>query len=384
METILKKINQATIRFLEPLTAEETYKIIVDESIKLVKAKFGSIFLQNKGSLNRAFTNNPQLWKITPRNRGFTYQAFKQMSSKVIKSIQFTKIHPQIKSMGIKSVIFIPLSYHKKSIGVISLDSKTSPDFTIKELELLKLFGSLATLAIKKTQLYDETKEALNSRDLFISMAAHEFRTPMTTIYGYTQLLDKSLTRLNLKEALWIKKLFFELTRITKIINELLEINQIKSGNILAFKKKCHLLEIVKRALDDFKFAHTNRQFIIENQLNNHSDLIYADFFKILQVINNLTDNAAKFSDPNTKIILNLQYSKPYLILKISDQGEGIHKKNLPHIFKEFYKESDKKSGMGLGLYLTKNIIEQHNGTIKIYTQRNNGTTAEVKLPIVK
>lgn len=384
MANVLDKIYKAGLKFLEPLTPEETYKIIVDQAIKLVKADFGSIFLEQQGQLQRIYTSNPRLHQIKVRKRGTTDKTFKTRRIHIFDAKVLSKIHPQFRMLKIRSIISIPLAYRNQSLGVLSLQSVRSEHFTIKELNVLKWFGSLATLAITKTQLYDQVKKALEARDLFISMAAHELRTPITTVSGYSQLLYSKLAGNNTTEAKWISDLNWEATRLTYLVNELLEVDRIKTGEFQYIFKECSLREVVRRAIADFQFTFPDYKVMVDDKLNG-VDIVIGDFNKLLQLTINLLDNAAKFSPPESEITIELKARKPHISLIVKDQGIGIPKKNLAKVFKKFYTGVDHtKEGMGLGLFLANNIVKQHLGDIIVHSKEKKGTKVEVKLPIAK
>lgn len=390
MDNVLERIYKSALKFLVPLTPEETYETIVKEAINLAGTGEGSIFLPDSGTkdLRRVYTSNPGLYKLKARKRGITYRTFKTRQAAVVtkKEIeQLYKVHPMLKEMETKSIVSVPLSYRNKSIGVLSLQSLKEEQFTQKELDVLKLFGSMASLAIRKTQLYDEIKKALETRDLFISMAAHELRTPLTTISGYGQLLRVKLAGTDGPESKWVEGLTLELFRLTQLVNELLEVNRIRSGEFQYILKECYLTEIIRRAISDLHFTHPNHKISLQNKILKNQDIVIADFDKLLQVIINIIDNSAKFSPTGSEITLDLKLKNNYLILRINDHGEGISKSEAAHVFERFYKgKIATKAGMGLGLFLARNVISKHNGEIKIYSEKNKGTIVEIKLPKLK
>lgn len=383
-DNVSEEIYKSSLKFLAPLTIEQTYKLIVEEAIKLVKAHYGSIFLFQEGELKRVYASEARLYQIKVRRKGTTYKTFKQRKAHVFDAKVLAKVHPEFKALGVESIISIPLTYRKQSLGVLSLQSDKKAHFTDKELNILKWFGSLATLAIRKTQLYDEVKRTLEARDLFISMAAHELRTPITTISGYSQLLYSKFAGSNVPEARWISDLTWETLRLTHLVNELLEVDHIKIGQFQYVFKECNLREIVRRAIADFRFTFPDYKVLIDDKLNG-VDTVIGDFNKLLQLTINLLDNAAKFSPSNSEIIIELKAKKPHLSLIIKDQGKGILKKDMPEIFEKFYRGSDHtREGMGLGLFLAKNIVKQHHGDIVVYSKEKKGTKVEVRLPFAK
>ncbi|MCL5784257.1 MAG: GAF domain-containing sensor histidine kinase [Patescibacteria group bacterium] len=385
MENILEEIYKSGLKLLEPLTPEETYAIVGKEAKKLVQADDASIFLKQGKKLKRVYATSAVLYSFKQRKKGFVYQAYTSHKPLITKIEKMVKIHPQLEAAGMKSTMIIPLSYHKKSIGVLTVLSCKEKHFNNDKLKILSLFASMASMAIRKTQLYDETRKALKNRDLFISLAAHELRTPVATIFGYTQLLNTKSSGRNNTEAKWIKFLHAESYHLTLLIKELLEIERIKSGELQYVFRECSLKEIIYMAIQKIKLNYPDRKIIFEDLLNNPNDKIIGDFDKLLQVLNNLLENAAKFSSPDTQITIRLD-SKPHnYVLRVIDQGKGISKKDLPKVFEGYYKkEDDTSKGMGLGLFLCKSIIEKHRGSIKIKSHPGKGTLVEVQLAKAK
>lgn len=382
MEPILKKVYNASLKFLAPLTPEETYALIVKEALKLARADYGSVILyqDQANQLEIVFTTLPLPPGIKPQPKVLPYEVFKRRKAMIIDVETDQKLHPTIRKMGIKSILMIPLSYRGKPFGVLSIDSRERKHFSVAELNGMKLLGALASLAIRKTQLYDQSKKALEARDLFISMAAHELRTPLTTISGYTQLLLSKFTGSNGPESRWIQDLSWETLRLTKLVNELLEVERIKLGQLKYVWKECSLRMIINRALTDFKFTHPNHQIKFEDKLGETSDKVVGDFDKLMQAILNILDNAAKFSPEGSEVALILERSGLNLNLTIKDQGAGIPKKDLPQIYNRFYQGTNHtREGMGIGLFLVKDIIKQHHGAINVRSQKGKGTTVEFK-----
>jgi K+-sensing histidine kinase KdpD len=385
MANIIEKINKIAVKFLQPLTPEETYILIIKEAKKLVGAEYGSIYLQQNGDLEKVYSSLPLLYKIKARKRGYTYKAFKERKSFVVDIEKVLKIHPRLKNLGIKSTIYMPLYYRNKSIGALSLDSMSNAHFTDEELDVLKLFGSMASLAIKKTQLYNEVKQALEVRDQFISLASHELRTPLTSVNGYIQMLYNSeLAKKNTNEGLWLRNLYSESIRLTKLVSELLNINRVRGGKLEYIFKKVHMIEIVERAMSAVNFIHTNHNFFFSNSLQHSNDIIVGDYDKLVQVVSNLLDNAAKFSPNESRIGINLKVIDSSINLSIEDQGDGINKKDISKVFEVFYKGDHQKQGMGLGLYLCNDIIRHHQGIIEIDSRRTKGTKVIISLPRAK
>ncbi len=382
MDKTLEKIYNAALKFLVPLSIEETYETIVKEAIKLVNAVNGSILLEQYGVMRRVYASRPTLYDFQPRKRGFAYKVYSSKMPRVVPVRQIAKVHPEITRTKAQYDVFIPLSYKNQTIGVLTVMSQNDKSQSKRDLNILKLFGPLATLAIIKTQLYDETTTALKIRDLFISMASHELKTPVTTITLYTQLVQRTLAGGVMPDKKWIDTLAAEVERLSKLINELLHVDQARDGNFTFYFRNCSLREIILRAIRDFATIHSDYQIIFDDKTDHSKDTVHVDFDKLLQVMFNLLNNAAKFSKPGSAIIVRLENSASIARLCVQDSGKGITKEDLPHIFDRFYRGSgNTHEGMGLGLYLTKQIIDAHKGNIYVDSQVGKGTTIEILLP---
>lgn len=384
IQNTIEKIYRSGLKFLVRLSPEETYTTIVNQAIKLVDGDYGVLTLEENGVFKEVFGTLPI--KVKRRKKGFTYQAFKE--AKVLQidvdSAKPNSIHSEHRKIGIKSIILIPISYRTKSIGVLSLHSKKEQFLTKEDLKGLQVFGTLASLAIRKSQLYYESQKAIESRDLFISLAAHELRTPLTTIHGYAELLYRK-TANGGADAGWIRELYAESNRMVVLVNDLLEINRIRTGKVQYIWRECSLKELLKRAINNFEINYPERHFVFNNNLGRKTDLAICDFDKLLQVVINLLENAVKFSAVNKEIILTLDFKSPYFILRVEDHGKGIDKKDLPKVFDGYYKGGHSSTqGMGLGLFLAKNIINHHHGSINIHSKINKGTKVEIRLSKIK
>lgn len=379
---ILSKLHKSILKFLVPLKVEETYRIIAEETREVTGSSFCSVFIKDSGRLDRVYTTEEKLKQIRIRRGGYTWRASKSDMPAVVNIEKIEKFHPLIKDMGIKSIIYIPLIYKKEAIGVLSADSYYERKFSSPDLRLLKLFGSVATLAIRKSQLYDELEDALATRDLFISIASHELRTPLTTINSYAQLLNDSVIKRRKIQPKWTDLLMSEVTRLILMVNELLQVEQIKKGSLQYSWKEVDLLEIISRALVNFKAQFPDYNVVLTNYLEDGELKIMADFDKLLQAISNILGNAAKFSDQKDDIMMTIYYSSGNYIVRVEDRGAGIAERDLPRIFEGFYKGGYRhKKGLGLGLYLTKSIIEIHRGKIRVSSQPGRGTTVQLLIP---
>ncbi len=383
METdnILEKIYKACLKFQVPLTLDETYDTIVHEAIKLVKGDDGLIVRCEDNTLTTVYGSTKSAAAYKVRQDGNTHTSLTENVAIVLHNEDIKKVNTT-EDTDIASLVFIPLSYKEHTEGVLILRSKKEKYFSKKETDILKLFGSFASLAIKKNELYEETKNALEVRDMFISLASHELRTPLTSINGYIQLLHSRKNNLGPSESKWINELYEESKRLTNLVRELLEVNRIKQGQLQFILRETKFSDIVMSAIERCEMAYPEREITFENTVEKSTDIVIGDSEKLLQVVTALLENAIKFSPRESLITIELSIKNQTIIMRVSDKGSGIAREDLTKIFEGFYKGANNhKAGMGVGLLLAKHIINYHKGSLSVQSELQKGTVVEVRLP---
>lgn len=382
-ESLFKKISAASLKFLSPMGEQETYKTIGREALLLSEGAEALIHVKKQGELlQNVYRSSNSVRPVDIRKKGYAYKALKTGQSFLVHKDRFGSIHPELIKQNIQSTLFIPLSYQSKRTGVLVIRFYEHKEFSQEAIEMLNLFGSLASMSIRKMQLSEDMKKALQTRDLFISMASHELKTPLTTISVYVQLiLEKTLRGEKIDEK-WAKSLSQETARLKQLVNELLQINQIEKGHLKYLFEKQNLQKILMRAVNNFRVSHPNRMINVHVDAKEEKYNIFADYDKLLQVVLNLLTNAAKFSEVADEISVSLAKNHAHYLLSVEDKGSGIPPRDLKRIFNKFYKSnSHQKDGMGLGLFLTKTIVEEHGGEIMIQSKLKKGTKVVVSLP---
>ena len=230
----------------------------------------------------------------------------------------------------------------------------------------------------RQTELFEQLKQSDILKTEFINIAAHELRTPTQTILGYCEMISAFPE----KKDEYIHPIKRNSERLYKLTNDILDVAKIESNSLKLNIEKIELNEIINEAVKDF----INRPFFInkdvkikfntsnDNDNNNHPHLklfVYVDKNRIQQVIFNLLDNASKFTDKGeiTLTIESNTYKYNHITIKIQDTGKGIDPELLPRLFTKFATKSER--GTGLGLYISKNIIEAHGGKLWTETTSN-------------
>jgi signal transduction histidine kinase len=231
-------------------------------------------------------------------------------------------------------------------------------------------------------------QEASNLKDRFLSIASHELKTPITTIRGLTQLVLRRLSKqqelspeMEDMKKTW-EKINEQTTRLTALIDELLDVSSIRAGKMVLHKQACDLVQMCRDLIEDQQLL-TGRPITLETT-SEHMP-IYADCERLGQVIVNLLSNAIKYSPKESPIEVRLCQQSDTLYIVVVDYGKGIPPDQQGRIFETFYRAPDAQSsakGLGLGLAITKDIVERHNGHIWCESKPGQGSTFIVKLPL--
>lgn len=225
-------------------------------------------------------------------------------------------------------------------------------------------------------------KDLEHQKDEFISIASHELKTPLTTIKSYTEVL-KNILEENNRASEYLNKMEYQISRLSLLVNDLLDVSRIQSGKVILSKERFDLERLIKDIIEDLHQNSQKHTIIYKGHIKKK---IYADKYRISQVLINLLSNAIKYSPKADKIIVSTSSNKTKVVVKIQDFGIGINKKDLGKIFEPFFQVNNRIrqsfSGLGLGLHISSEIIKKHGGEISVKSVKGQGSTFSFNLPI--
>lgn len=225
--------------------------------------------------------------------------------------------------------------------------------------------------------------ETERRKDDFLSIASHELKTPLTTIKGLIQVLQRIPdSHSDSKYSGLLDKVAIHVDRLNKLIIDLLDTSKIQSGNIESHKEEISLVDILKNCIENVSIDFPKQS--IHLNIMTQRKTVFADESQITQVVNNLISNAMKYSPDQSEIIITLSEVSDYLKVSVKDQGLGILQEDKEKIFERFYRAGNtqkKYPGMGIGLYICKKIIDEHQGTIWVESQSGEGSEFNFTLP---
>lgn len=225
-------------------------------------------------------------------------------------------------------------------------------------------------------------KEILETRDEFTAIVTHELRTPLTGLKGYIQLIKKCMeTPEECDIQKYLGKAENIANKLNRLVSELHEVSKVSSGGLQIHPEMINLNEVLDQTIDAVQNAHPGHK-IIKDKIE--SVKVFADRHRIEQVITNYLTNAIKYSPSADKVLVRLEKENREAILTVKDFGIGIPASKQNEIFQRFYRASNAKSmeGLGLGLYLSKAIVEAHGGRTWFRSKEGEGSTFYFTLPL--
>ena len=257
----------------------------------------------------------------------------------------------------------------------------------VQERNELRLIRQQLSIANEKLRLLDQFKS------LFFSMAAHDLRSPLMTVRGYSELLTLSvqqdMAESSRTQALdYIHTIQTQANWLDQLVHNILDLNQIENERFELNCELCNLNDLVLSAAEALRPMSRLNEQTLTVELAEKGILLNADVKRIEQSIHNVIANAIKYTPANGKINITVYAENGQGIIKIADTGRGVEAEQIPHLFDLYYRTTNaidsKITGTGLGLFIVHQIITMHNGTIDVTSTLGQGSTFTIRLPLRK
>jgi signal transduction histidine kinase len=257
-------------------------------------------------------------------------------------------------------------------------------DLSSNLLLLNSFIGIIATTSLLLSSVIQERRELELKKDDFLSMASHELKTPLTSLKLFTEILSRKFKKERDRESIeYLQRMEEQIDRVTHLINDLLRLAKIQSPNPQSAKETFPLDSLIFQIIQTMQVVAPEYRFINKGKVRH---LIYGDREQLEQVLFNLISNAVKYSVQNKKIVITTKKDNKRIIISVKDFGIGISEKEKGRVFERFYRTSAGSflaSGLGIGLYMSKDIVESHKGDIWFESKEGKGSTFHVSLPAV-
>ncbi|MGZ4844740.1 MAG: PAS domain-containing sensor histidine kinase [Candidatus Angelobacter sp.] len=246
-----------------------------------------------------------------------------------------------------------------------------------------------AELTVKNEQLEARNLEVERANSLkteFLASMSHELRTPLHTIIGFSELLTEQLEGpLTEKQQRFVSHILQDARHLLELINEILDISKIESGRLELKRESFDFSQIIEEVLGGIRHQAAAKNIAVENK-NSFQGSLYADRLRVKEILYNLLNNAVKFTPEGGRVWLESFGEGDTLHVSVCDTGIGIPAKEHPSIFEKFYQVGDTtggiREGTGLGLPITKHLVELHGGSISVESRPGEGSRFMLTLPV--
>jgi PAS domain S-box-containing protein len=227
----------------------------------------------------------------------------------------------------------------------------------------------------------DQQKNNEQKKDEFLSIASHELKTPLTSIKAFNQLMGRTKDAARLES--FVKKSSDHIVRLEKLISDLLDVTKINSGKMDYAMEPFSFKKLLTESVENVQHISPSHQIILENNI----DITYTgDYYRLEQVINNFLTNAIKYSPEGEKVVVNSKVENNKITVSVQDFGIGIAEKDLDKLFDRYYRVDNtamRFEGLGLGLFISSEILRGHKGNFWIESKPAEGSTFYFTLPLL-
>lgn len=286
--------------------------------------------------------------------------------------------------LQLTSYIGVPLKLKKTVVGVITFSLTGSERiYTKEDLHFSEEIASRIVYAIENARLFAQAKKTISLRDDFISLASHELKTPLTSLKIYIQSLDRQFEkRGDLTYSQYFQKINLQTNKLTQLVNDLLDISKIRQGKLEYTMETLDINRLVTDTVSTLSEISKQHVILVTGEIRK---AVYADPYRIAQVLTNLLTNAMKYSPHADKIIVSLLQDEAQAKIAVQDFGIGIDPKDQKKIFAQFYRVSNSLEktfpGLGMGLFISHEIIKRHSGLIQVDSQKGKGSIFSFTIP---
>jgi PAS domain S-box-containing protein len=300
---------------------------------------------------------------------------------------------------GYRSFLCVPLLHGRDVLGTLEVLTRELRRFSREEQEMMGAFAAQAAVAIANARLFDQARRSLaeteeanrrleeldRMRREYLRNVSHEFRTPLTVIRGYVDYLYEGAAEKGQRDVLRV--MLESSDRLIDLVDTLIEVSRIEQG--LAEQtlrvESLDLRELAEQSLEPLRRVAEKKGIELRLEFPERPLRLQGDGGLLLQVVRKLVDNALKYSDSGARVSLRGEDADPELVLEVEDSGIGIEPEHIPRIFEKFYTVDGglarRAGGTGVGLYLVREIVRLHRGSVDVESQPGRGSRFRVRLP---
>jgi signal transduction histidine kinase len=397
----LSRLHGITSDFSEALVPDQVFEIIISQGIDALQASGAIIGILNSETYQIEIKKHAGFsTELTDHLKTMSLELHAPMSNTIrygepifIESPkEFKRLFPRIftqENYYHRSIAVLPLAVASVKLGSLLFSFNVDRKFTMEEKDFMMALARQCAQALHRSQLFNDAKEAIQARDEFLSIASHELKTPLTPLKLQLQGLVRMAGRGDLA-TIEPKRLItmFEtsnrqISRLATLIEDLLDVTRITSGKLTLHRETFNLSEMIEEVVSNYKIDLSKANCPVVIKLDK-GIVGHLDKLRMEQVLINLLMNAAKYAPGKPVEIVLERPAENKGRLMVKDQGPGVAPENRERIFKCFerVRGRDNIGGLGLGLYISRQIAEAHGGKIYVESVMGEGSTFIMDFPL--
>jgi PAS domain S-box-containing protein len=388
--TILEGLHEVS-RAILSLDLPQYLQQLVETTATILRAPLVAVVLKRGKQLEIAASTNSS-YTIDPSRINLDSNIAARAISKGQSSIYIGNLQSQEHVIALdptsRSAMATPLMVENTVIGALVIESQQLHALNTDDQRQVVLLASQAAIGIHNAQLYQSAQDAIQVRDSFLSIASHELKTPLTSLLGSAHVLERRSRRdgsLNERDLRTLQVILRQANRLNDMVTSLLDSSRLQKGQLNIERLPFDLHDLIQRVVNEAESLFDRHH--IELDLPDQPLMIEGDELRLEQVLQNLVQNAAKYSPHNDLIVIQVHTEADQVIIEVIDHGIGIPHEAQSMLFSQFFRAENAKTqhinGFGVGLYVVNEIVKQHNGTISVQSEENNGSTFRVQLPLM-
>jgi signal transduction histidine kinase len=380
-----------------PSPAEAT-AITLDWAVRFTEATAGLAVLLVEETLEiQAAIGYPETTRPEEKNRlPLDSAGFKDClrSGEAVLRRTAGSLPPGLLAAG-KAALFLPIRRNTRTLGALLLESDSADAFPTATIEILQRMASHAAIAISNAQLYTEVRSANQAKSEFISFVAHELKTPMTSIRGYTDLVAQgAVGPVSQPQANFLATIRLNVDRMAALVSDLNDVSRIESGRLKLEFAAVTLTPALEEVLEALRSQIEGKDQKLTLTIPSDLPPVWVDRGRLNQILTNLVGNACKYTPYGGTLRIVAERSPnrwdpagpPEVVhCFIQDSGLGIALQEQKSIFQKFFRSEDGTvrdlPGTGLGLHITRNLVEMHGGKIWFESELHRGSTFHFTVP---
>lgn len=335
--------------------------------------------------------STPNLWML---DRGILRRVMRTRQPDLVPDVT---IDPDYKPMlrGSISLVTLPMMSGGRIAALLILETDREPRMRLADMPFLQRLAEHAAIAIANARLYADLARANNSKSEFVSFVAHELKNPLASVKGYASAMTMA-GEISDTQRGFIETIIRNAERMRSIVDDLNDVTQLETNKMRITLKPCDFGAVLQETLTTFEKRIADKNQTLTVDVPDHLPMIMGDQTRLIQILTNLVSNAHKYTPEGGQVRVQVQVLNnrrdnkgkalgAALQIAVSDTGIGMSKDDLAKLFTPYFRTErakDMDEGTGLGMTLTRGLIEQHGGEIWVESEVNVGTTFYFTVPL--